>query len=247
MSSERGPGSRSQSALYLDVAHALPPAVPTPTARKGVRRLCGTLLTIGVLEFVLSMAVEELFLPGYSLQNDVISDLGVGPHALVFNASIILLGLLIIGAAGLLPRALSGKGLTGIGIALLALAALGAIGVGLFPEDTSALGGHAHTLFALVTFLTGNLSMFFLGPSIQGVLRARGLAILGYIGGTVGLAALVLYASGNDLALGPGGMERLIVAPLLLWGLILGVTFLRASDGDRLTPWAPAGTPPSSM
>ncbi len=212
-------------------------------ARRRERTLCGILLSIGVLQFVISMVIEEIFTPGYSPQNNVISDLGVGPHALVFNASIILLGILILAAVLFLTRVLSRSGITRTGLTLLSLAALAAIGVGLFPEDSGALGGHAHTLFALVTFLTGNLSMVFLGPSIRGVLRSRGLAFLGYLGGTVGLVALLLYGSGNDLVLGQGGMERLIVAPLLLWGFVLGLTLLRASGQPRLTPWAPEETP----
>jgi len=215
--------------------------VPLVPARRRERILCGILLSVGILQFVLSMAVEQLFIPGYSLRNSYISDLGVGPHALVFNSSIVLLGLLIAVAALLLAAIFSPSGVTRVGLTLLVLAALAAIGVGLFPENSTALNGQAHTIFALVTFLAGNLSIILLGPAIRGALRSRGLAILGYLGGTIGLVALVLYATGNDLVLGNGGMERLIVAPLLLWGFVLGLTLLRHSGQPRITPWAPEG------
>jgi hypothetical membrane protein len=194
---------------------------------------------VGALQFVLSMAVEQAFTPGYSLRNNYISDLGVGPHAWVFNSSIILLGIFIGIAVVLLSNVFPRSGVTRGGLLLLGLSALGAIGVGLFPENTTALDGQAHTLFALVTFLTGNLSMFLLGPAIRGALRSGGLALLGYLGGAVGLLALVLYATGNDSILGKGGMERLIVAPLLLWGFLLGLALLRGARQPRIVPWAP--------
>ncbi len=67
----------------------------------------GLLLFIGVAEFLLLMLIAEAIYPGYSVSRNYISDLGVGPTAVLFNSSIIIMGLLLVIAAILVWGGLS--------------------------------------------------------------------------------------------------------------------------------------------
>jgi hypothetical protein len=51
--------------------------------------------------------------------------------------------------------------------------------------------------------------------------------------GITTLVALALYIEGKYLGLGPGGMERMIVYPALLWGIIIGSYIAGRSDGPN--------------
>lgn len=186
-------------------------------------RLAGYVIFVGISQFVLFMLIAEAIYPGYSVSRNYISDLGnprlepSTPHAVIFNTSIVLLGLLLIAGGALLYR--SGRDLTARALgALVAASGIGAAGVGLFPEGSP----HGlHLVFSLVTFLASSLASY--PASFYRGLKNPLWGILG----TVGLIALALYVGGIYLGLGWGGMERLIVYPNLLWaagfsGALLG-------------------------
>jgi hypothetical membrane protein len=123
----------------------------------------GLLLVLGSAQFIIVMTVAEALYPGYSVANNYISDLGVGPSSVIFNTSVSLLGILVI-AAGFLVMSLS----RGLGV-LAMIAGIGALGVGLFPENT----GTPHTVFSLVVFLFGALTSYLAGRVSTGAGRAQ--------------------------------------------------------------------------
>lgn len=53
--------------------------------------------------------------------------------------------------------------------------------------------------------------------------------------GAIALVSLVFSASGHDLGLGVGGMERMVVCPIVIWLIMLG-GYLMATDSAKLTP-----------
>ncbi|MEM3851810.1 MAG: DUF998 domain-containing protein [Methanomassiliicoccales archaeon] len=167
----------------------------------------GILLTVGGIQFLIMMLVAETIYPSYSVSKNYISDLGVGRTALLFNISIILLGLLII---------LSGYLLRSFYLPLFPvffLAGLGAALVGIFPENT----GEIHSLSALLVFAMGGIATYFILARVRSV-----LSLIWAVLGTIGLAALALFAAGHYLGLGPGGMERMIAIPELLMLISFG-------------------------
>ena len=172
-------------------------------------RISGYLASVGALQFLLSMTVAESLYPGYSVHSNYISDLGVGPTAPLFNASIILFGALVLVSGILLLRALRMP----FAVAMM-IAGLGAAGVGVFPEGSPY---SLHTIFSLVAFLFGGLTAIF---SFR--VQPRALAVVSAAMGSIALAALVMYADNYYAGLGPGGMERLIAYPVLLWALTFG-------------------------
>lgn len=61
------------------------------------KQASGVLMFIGAVQFVAGMNIAEFLYPGYSVSGNYISDLGIlQPSASIFNASVIILGLLVL-------------------------------------------------------------------------------------------------------------------------------------------------------
>ena len=173
-------------------------------------KVAGALFFIAASQFVLGLVVAEARYPGYSISGNYISDLGVGPSANVFNASVFLLGLLIIIGTYFLQRGLNYKILT----LLLVLTAIGAMGVGVFTEHVNDT---IHGIVSLIAFLFGGLSAI----ASYKLLKLPFSVIAGILG-FMCLGALVPFTANIYLGLGQGGMERMVVYPLLVWGAGFG-------------------------
>lgn len=178
--------------------------------------VAGGLLFLGITQFLFFLRVAESVYPGYSVANNYISDLGVGVAAPIFNTSVSFLGLCIVAASYLSSNVFQSR----VFRALIAVTGVGAFGVGLFPENVPVL----HTVFSAITFLFAGLS------AVYGLrVLSRLMGLISVVCGVVCLVALALFGSGNYLGLGHGGMERLIVYPVLCWGLMLSGYLLSRS------------------
>jgi hypothetical membrane protein len=184
------------------------------------RTVAGTLFLVAATQLVLGLTIAEALYPGYSVSNNYVSDLGVGPSSIVFNSSVFLLGLLTLAGTYFL-RHLSNFKTVNI---LLILMAVGAMGVGVFTKDFRTIHG-----------AVSSMAFFFAGLSAIASFKVlkKPLSLICVILGAMTLGALVLFSSGmitsgsltsNDaldssfyLGLGPGGMERMIVYPTLIW------------------------------
>jgi len=196
------------------------------------RREAGVLLLVGAAQFVLGMLVSEALYPGYSISQNYISDLGVGPAASIFNPSVFLLGLTAAASAYFVYRYFSTRLVTSV----LILAGVGAMGVGIFPENLPAM----HEVVADMAFLFGGLA-----PIAAFRLQKKPFSYFSVALGLISLCALVLlsaeYSFGLGeqyfLGLGPGGMERMIVYPVLLWEIAFGGYLLAScQERTRTTP-----------
>jgi hypothetical membrane protein len=152
---------------------------------------------------------------------------------MIFNSSVFLMGLLLIVGAYFLHRALNFTMLT----VMLVLTALGAMGVGIFTEDFGAI----HSAVSLITFVFGGLSAIF--SVICSYVHKFNLvkmpfSAISVILGLITLGALALFMAGMDLGLGVGGMERMIVYPILMWGVGFG-GYLIAYPQERTTEQKP--------
>jgi hypothetical membrane protein len=224
-----------------------------PLVHRSVRH--GAILWIlGVLIFVIGMIVTQVGYPGYSLTQNYISDLGAmhcaafaghgtngyvcSPWHLVFNATIVLMGILLLLGIVLIRTGFPPRSSRTIGLILLALAGIGAIGVGLNPEDVRP---GLHVLSAAIAFIGGNLALIVLGFAMFRDTRWDGYRAYTIFSGLVGLVALILFELKVYGPLGVGGMERLIVAPLLLWAVVVSIHLVRLP-----TYAAPKGLPGSA-
>lgn len=208
---------------------------------------------VGAVQFMAGMAVAQLaWTTPYSLLNNYISDLGAvscgywpagssryicSPWHSVFNGSAVVLGLLFILGTVLVVRAFPPTHVSRVGLCMIAVAGAGAIGVGLSPEDVNLL---VHSISALVAFAIGNLAIIALGYAVSRDPAWKGYRIFGVACGTIGLVGLVWYLSGFWGPLGLGGTERLIVAPILLWAVVVGLHIVRGPRASRSRMGAPS-------
>ncbi|AEB95354.1 DUF998 domain-containing protein [Metallosphaera cuprina] len=169
----------------------------------------GSLLVLGVTQFwILMMMAEELY-PGYNLDSNYISDLGVGRTAPIFNGSIVILGILVVlSGVFISSRLLS---------AFFVMGGLGMMGVGIFPETT----GYPHLISAFLAFLFSSLASFPAFKLAYGVLR-----YLYPLLGLISLVFLALFVTHSYLSIGPGGVERFIVLPDLIWSISFGTSLV---------------------
>lgn len=178
-----------------------------------LRKTIGTLMLVGAAQSIVCMFAAEALYDGYSVADNYISDLGVGPSALIFNSSVFLFGLMAVTAAYLMWRGV-GEGIGAkIVASLLLIAGIGAMGFGIFTESAGAI----HSVVSAIAFLFGALSAI---ASFK--LEKTPLNIISVIMGLIALIAMVLFITGNFLGLGVGGMERMIAYPILLWSVGFG-------------------------
>jgi hypothetical membrane protein len=216
----------------MDVAPLRAVAIASTAGRE---RLAGIALFTMAAGFLTVIMLGASMVPGYDMGTAAISDLGVAPEtSALFNAALILVGILNLAAAVLL----FGGGHRVLLVAFTA-AGSGAVGAGFFPLGS----GGPHGLFALVAFVAFNLEAIGVATIVHGPMR-----ILSLLAGAVGLLFVVLMVigdAGNAAAfgvIGHGGTERMIVYPVMLWMLALGGHLMagatRPSEpvGARLRP-----------
>ena len=185
-------------------------------------KVAGTLLFLGAVQFLIVLVVAEALYPNYSVSLNYISDLGVGSTALIFNSSVFLLGLLVVAGAYFIREAFKSNFL----FITLTLTGIGAMMVGLFPETAGVM----HTIASLITFLFGGLAAI-----VSYRVEKPPFSYLSVVLGALGLVGLGLFASGNYLSLGVGGMERMIAHPVLLWAVGFGGHLVSHSKDAKST------------
>ncbi len=182
------------------------------------RRAAGVLLFVGAVLFITGMHLAEYLYPGYSVSRNYISDLGATcrdtctvyqPSALIFNSSVILFGLLIISSSYLLWREFNSPIIS----VLVGLSGTGAVGVGIFPETA----GFLHVIVSFITFFFGSLSAI----AISRLVKVP-FSYFSVMMGLASITALISFGLNIYLGLGPGGMERMIAYPVILWAIGFG-------------------------
>ena len=187
------------------------------------KRLAGTLLSAGALQWFFSVMIAEGLHQGFYLspsqwipfsnQIHYVSELGVGSTAPIFNISTIVLGLMVAGAACLFYL----KDRTILFSSLLLISGVGALGVGVFPTNIQP----THGIFQLLALLFGAFS------AILSFRKQE--APLSYISAVLGIVSfvtsIVFYPylglgvtdMSTFLGLGKGAMERIVIYSLILW------------------------------
>ncbi|MGA8711315.1 MAG: DUF998 domain-containing protein [Thermoplasmata archaeon] len=202
-------------------------AVPVLVGRSV--RWGGVLIGLGVVQFVVAMAWVQSKYGGYSLLTNYISDLGntaTSPLPAVFNVSIMILGVFaLVGtllAWGGFPRG----GTRVVGLFLLLIASVAAVLVGFFPENVNP---SVHDFVSLIVFLPGGLALVILAVGMrEGTPWWSYRSFTGLLG-AITLTSLLYYAPTQqyNTTFDPGLIERLIVAPILLWGFVAGIHLAR--------------------
>jgi len=194
--------------------------------------VAGTLLFVGGAQFTIALIIAEAVYKGYSVSANYISDLGVWgtPSAPIFNSSIMIFGLTVLAASVFLQRLFGRPSVS----ALFAIAGAGALGVGIFPENTLIVSGMpvVHSISALLAFVAGGLSAVFTYKITKSPFR-----YLGVVFGVAALVAFCLFLARDEvnLGLGAGGLERMIACPTLVFMIALGGYLLNSGSEAKTT------------
>lgn len=210
-----------------------------PLVRRSAR-WGGAFFVLGSLQFIVAMLLVEFLWPSthvsggpyptYSPVSNYISDFGNSNYThlyWLFNSSIIVLGVLGVLGAVLIRSAFQRKTSARLGIAFLIIASIGAILVGIYPEPSPQLNGNIHSLVSLITFLGSGFALFFLAFGMFRDTRWDGFRGFTLILGLVTLVALAIYAPYATNWSTAGLVERIIVAPILLWAIVAGIHLAR--------------------
>ncbi len=174
------------------------------------------------------VAVLGWLYPGYSHVSDPVSILGAAgapdgaPNTIFQNANFVVNGLLIVGFALALRRALG----SWPGPALVAIFGIGIVGSGLFPCDLScsdnSVADQLHNVFPSFGFLAIIVAFFVLSRHFRGDSRWAGYSLFTLATGVVALAFFVLYGlavSGvvSSLTAQAGLLQRLFAGTAFIW------------------------------
>jgi hypothetical membrane protein len=199
------------------------------------------LLILSTLYFLAQVAVAWVWDPPYSFANNTISDLGntvchganysnvCSPRWALMDAAFVFLGVMM--AVGSLfiyqefnyaDKKDPMRRAAFAGFSLMALGGVGAIMVGLFPENTI---GIVHGVGAGIAIVAGNLGILILGLAL--VSLPEGLRTFMRLVSVLALLAAICFASSQFFGLGKGTIERLAAYPMTVWLIVFGMYISR--------------------
>jgi hypothetical membrane protein len=134
---------------------------------KSTRRLFALCGIVAPILFTLVVIVASLLRPGYSQFSNFVSDLSVGPNAIIQNVNFVIFGILTIGLAlGLLASLPTPRGiLLKAGVVFVILFGLGVLLAGIFPEDYGS--GKWHTLVSSMAFVSVIVAQLLIGLGLR--------------------------------------------------------------------------------
>ena len=185
-------------------------------------KIGGVLYVIAVFQFFIFELVAETLYPNYSVANNYISDLGATcvappsttscvlhqPSATIFDATVFLLGLILLAGTLFVYRGTRKKPY----FIVTVIADLAILLVGVFPENT----GWIHAGISVILFLFIGISLILAWTIVK-----KG-SVFGYLAVAFGALALYFNFVPVPVPMGVGGDERLIVLSALSGVLSLG-------------------------
>ncbi len=226
-------------------------------------RKAGILWLLAAIQFIISMAVVQMaygcanYGGCYNILSNPISNLGssgisngnpshftylsssiawpTSPLWFIFNLSIATFGLLLVSGV-FLAQGLFRKGVWNNAWSILfGAAGIGALGVGLFPEDLLL---SLHGIFALMAFVCSGASLVSAAMAMRTDRHwSKGWFNYTLMSGLLSLAfALILTLPYFKViprwpvfgdSLGFGGIERLVIVPVILWLIALSIRMAR--------------------
>ena len=183
----------------------------------------GLLLVIGSIQWFFIVLIAEGLYPGYVSSFHYVSTLGTGLTANLYNASTFLLGVCVVTASFLIIRSKPSR----LFFALLLIAGLGAMGLGVFPEDSRPM----HGVVTPITLIFGGLAGAFAFKvqsrplSYLSMILGAGSIIMGLL--FIPYMGLSVESDVTYLGFYKGTLERIVIYPLILWMMTLGSQLAR--------------------
>lgn len=207
-------------------------------------------MLVAAIQFIIGAHIAEATYPGYSINQNYLSDLGATvrftetgaativiqqPASLIFTIIVFTVGVLTTVAAYFMFSVIKSKK----AVVLLGIFGIGMLGVAIFSEVFTLV----HGIFSLIVFFSGSLAAI-----LSFRFQKRPMSYISVILGVIGLVAIVLAelssldiilaelgfaASGAPLfstPIGIGGMERMIAYPIMLWLVMFGASLIASPE-----------------
>ena len=193
-------------------------------------KIAGVLALLAAAQWVLLVIVAETQYPNYVIQQHFLSDLGatcqrglvpiacviVFPSSLIWDSTLSLMGLLSLVSAVLFYAATRKRGFS----ILFGLWGLGAFIAGVVPETLLSV----HELASTLAFVGGSLAAIVAYRFLPSPLKYLSVVL-----GLLSFASLIVlifegpfYRWNGIFGLGVGGIERMVVYPIIIWEIALG-------------------------
>ncbi len=189
-----------------------------------MRRLLALCGIVAPVLFALVVLGASLLRPGYSQTADFVSDLGVGPLAIVQNVNFLVFGLLVTALAfGLRASLPAPRGKASMaGVILVIVFALGVLLAGVFPEDFA--GGGPHTAVSSSAFLAIIAAQLLVWRGLRGADPAAWgrYCTASMVGGILSFAMLVVFKASVGGAYQGAGQRAFLAVPWA-WIEITGI------------------------
>lgn len=209
--------------------------------RQGRIRL-GLFAMVGFLIFFMGQVIAQLGATApYSVSRQTISELGIttcgdytnpitaeivyvcSPLHWIMNGTFVIYGILVMLATGLAIRAMwPGRRLRKVGLGLIFFSGIGAVVSGLAPQDLMPV---PHMIAGALAIASINIGLLLLGFAALKEQPANGLFAL--LCGFVGMVGWVMLGTPPYAGLGYGGWQRVAGYPFVIWGICMGVYWLR--------------------
>lgn len=198
----------------------------------------------GPLLFTVVVLVLGSLRPGYSHQQQLISELGVAgtPHASLMNSiGFVVAGLTIAVFGVALARVLPSGRLIKAAAVLVTTFGLGIAASGLMscdlgcPQGEGSLENIAHNTIAPATFLCLIAAMAMLGVRFRDFPAWRHLSLFSLLSSATALFLLIALASSLESRALTGLWQRLLLLVLFTWCAIMGIDTFRHPAG-RIAP-----------
>jgi hypothetical membrane protein len=180
-------------------------------------KVAGILYTIAGLVTILSVTISEALYPNYSVHSNTISDLSAigAPTQLIEGSDGLLRAVCFLLGGYLLFRKTGKRG------PMLAFVMVG-VGTSLATFSPENFNVAIHSIGAVITFFSAVVIMFYSYRIIQSPFRYFSVCFA-----VITLAATLILFLGYSSpfvqqTLGPGGWERVIAHPILIWSIGFG-------------------------
>ncbi|MFX1580048.1 MAG: DUF998 domain-containing protein [Promethearchaeota archaeon] len=188
-------------------------SVTSITTRLNLLTVSGSLFLVGGVQWFLGILAAESWYDGYSSRIDYVSELGIGPTALIYNLSVFLLGVFMVVGAFFLYKSSEKRLLP----SLLTISGIGAMGVGVFP-------GYMQPMHSIATMLAIMFGAFSAMASYTH--QNKPMSIVSLVLGFMSLVLSILFipylglptgSTVTFLGMAKGSLERWAINPILAW------------------------------
>jgi len=189
----------------------------------------GSIFLVGGVQWFLGILAAESWYDGYSSRIDYVSELGIGPTALIYNLSVFMLGAFMVLGAFVLYKSIAKKLLP----ILLTISGIGAMGVGVFP-------GYMQPMHSIATLLAIMFGAFAAMASYT--YQTKPMSIISLVLGSMSLILSIVFipylglptgSTVTFMGMAKGSLERWAINPILAWIIGFGGYLAGSAKPDK--------------